>query len=88
MRKLFVPLILAASLGTAGAAFATTTTGTVDSINLVRPSVTLADGTEYLFPDTEAAADRLDNFKPGDMVIINWVTNGTGHDANSISPAN
>jgi ribosomal protein S1 len=87
MRKLIFPLILAASLG-ATAASATTSYGTIEAINAPRLAVTLSDGVTYTFDADSVAADRLDNFKVGDEVSINWITVGTAHEGRAISPAN
>lgn len=91
MRKLLIPLTFAAATLAAGSAFAATATGAIQSINLERPSVTLEDGTVYIFKSAQYTMQRLETFKPGDMVQITWDQVGTGaqsHDALTISPVN
>lgn len=88
MRNFIMPLTLVAALGTASAASAATSTGTIDAINPAQMTVTLSDGSVYAFPDTSDAATRLANFKPGDEVVIHWIHVGTALDATAMSPEN
>lgn len=84
MRKLLVPLALMAAIGTASAASAATSVGTIEAIDPGQMTVTLTDGSVYHF----AKNTDLANFYVGDQVSINWAHAGTAMDANSISPVN
>ena len=61
--------------------------GTIATINAVGDTVTLSDGTTYVFED-DAFADRLHYFKPGDEVSITWRTVGDRIEGVAISPVN
>ncbi|MEZ5769341.1 MAG: hypothetical protein R3D80_17955 [Paracoccaceae bacterium] len=61
--------------------------GTIATINAVGDTVTLSDGTTYVFEDG-AFADRLHCFKPGDEVSITWRTVGDRIEGVAISPVN
>ncbi len=82
MRKLLIPLAIAATLGASGAALAATSMGTVATISPLLGTVTLTDGSAYRFDLMNANA--LSNFMAGDKVTIDYV--GGSADALAISP--
>ncbi len=75
--------VLAAGLMVAGAAFASQTSGTIASVNLKANSVTLTNGTTYYLP----AQFRLDGFRAGERVSLDWAMKGGMHDATSMRGA-
>lgn len=87
MLKKLVPVTLIAALGLGSAAYAYTDAGTIAKINEVSDTVTLVDGSVFVFDD-EDYADRLHSFKPGDEVTITWHHVGTKLEAVAISPVN
>jgi len=89
MRKLMmIPLTLALGLGAASGAFAANASGQITQINPMTGWVTLDNGTAYDFSRLTGYETKLDNFKVGDVVSVNYTTVGTGLDGNAIAPAN
>jgi Cu/Ag efflux protein CusF len=87
MRKTLLPLALVASLAATTGAFASSAVGTIKAIDTATYTVTLANGTQYTFPENADFKAKLADFKVGDEVTIDWALSGTGHDAVSIAPA-
>ena len=86
MRSNFVSvLLLTAGLGIASAAMAapTDTVGTIKAIDAKVMSVTLQDGTVYMFPK----GVKLDGFKVGEKVSLMWEMKGAVHEATEIKAA-
>ena len=86
MRSNFVSvLLLTAGLGIASAAMAATTdtVGTIKAIDAKVMSVTLQDGTVYMFPK----GVKLDGFKVGEKVSLMWEMKGAVHEATEIKAA-
>ncbi|MCB1356825.1 MAG: hypothetical protein KDK53_10110 [Maritimibacter sp.] len=86
MRNLFVPALIVATLGTSSFAYAETAGGVIQSIDRTQGFVTLDNGARYDFTDMANHENVLTNFKTGDTVAINYVTQGSAAAANSISP--
>lgn len=84
MRALIAPLAVLTTLGTAGVASADTTMGTVAEVNGSTGELTLENGMAFEFADADA--DRLDTFKPGDMVSVTWVSVGDSREGQTVSP--
>lgn len=87
MLNKIAPLALVAALGLGSAAQALTDTGTVASVNEVRDTITLTNGSTFSFSDA-GYAERLKSFKPGDQVSVAYHHVGTSLEATSISPVN
>lgn len=90
MRKYLFPLAIVAALGTAGAALANESTGTIKMIDEASHTVTLTDGSAYVFPNKKEMTAALESFKAGDHVKITWVEGqgsetGMPRDASAIS---
>ena len=86
MRSNFASIVLlTAGLGFASAAMAasTDTVGTIKSIDAKVMSVTLQDGTIYMFPK----GAKLDGFKVGEKVSLIWEMKGAVHEATEIKAA-
>ncbi len=77
----------AIAISPVSAVLAQTGVGTVATVDAVCDTVTLTDGTTYVFDDEEYA-DRLHCFKPGDEVSITWHHVGDRMEASAISPVN
>lgn len=86
MRKLIVPVLIFATLGTSGFASAESAGGVIQSIDRTRGQVTLDNGARYDFTNMTNHENVLNNFKTGDTVAINYATRGSAAAANSISP--
>lgn len=84
MRNIITPLALVATLGTAGAALANSTDGTIAEVSGITGDVTLENGMAFRFDDDRA--DRLETFKPGDRVSIDWIAVGDLKEGRQISP--
>lgn len=82
-----ITLIAAIGVGIGGAAFADTEVGTIASVDNVCGTVTLVDGTTFIFDDEDYAA-RLHCFKAGDEVAVTYHHLGTKLEADAISPVN
>lgn len=86
MRSNFATIVLlTASLGFASAALATPTDtiGTIKAIDAKVLSVTLQDGTVYMFPN----GVKLDGYKVGEKVSLIWEMKGSVHQATEIKAA-
>lgn len=85
MRKLALPLALAATLATASLAFAApqTVTNTIKSLNAKAMTITLSDGTVYELP----AKFKISSLKIGEKVVVTWDLKGKKHIATAVVPA-
>ena len=83
MRSNLLPLLAAAGIALAGAAFAADSAGTITSIDAKALTVTLQDGTLYYLP----AGFKLDAFKVGEKVTITWDMKGGKHEASAMTAA-
>jgi hypothetical protein len=70
MHKLLFPALLAAGLGTASAATATTEVGLLESVDPATAQVSFIDGETFNFPNTPGYRAHLSEFHPGEMVAI------------------
>ncbi len=66
MRIFLIAATAAALVGGASLAYAANTVGSIKSINTIKDSVTLANGSTYWAPKTM----KLSNFKVGEKVAI------------------
>jgi Cu/Ag efflux protein CusF len=84
MRKNILLLATIAGLGLSGVAFAATTTaGTIKSIDAKALSVTLDNGSVYVLP----AGFKADSLKVGEKVTIVWDMNGKAYEAETVTKA-
>lgn len=82
MRSYLLPLVLMTSLGAAGMAMAATTTeGTIKSLDMKAQTITLADGTVYYLP----ANFKDPGLKVGGKVSVVWDMKGTKRDATAVT---
>ncbi len=83
MRIQLMTTVLAVSLALGSAVFAAATvdTGTIKTIDAKAMTVTLSDGTVFYF----SAGVKLDGFKVGEKVMIDYTLAGNKHDATSIT---
>jgi Cu/Ag efflux protein CusF len=84
MRKLLVPLTLAAAVGFSGVAFAATSAqGMIKSIDSKAETITLSDGHTYQLPK----GFKLDSFKVGEKVSVLWEMKGGKYEASEVKAA-
>lgn len=84
MRTKILPLILVATMAASGAfAGATTTDGTIKSIDAKAMSITLADGTVYMLP----SGFKVDGLKVGEKVAVTWELKGKVNEASAVKMA-
>lgn len=83
MRFHVLPAVVATSLLMTGAAFAaaTTTTGTIKSMDMTAHSITLEDGTVYMLP----LGFKDPGLKVGEKVSVVWDMVGQAHDATAVT---
>ena len=81
MRSYFLPLALSLSFAAAGAMAATTTNGTIKSMDTKAHTLTMADGSVYVLPSTIKAS----GLKVGEKVAVIWDMKGTSKDASKVT---
>jgi len=83
MRSILLPVVTVLALGSASlamAAGATTTDGTIKTIDKKAHSVTLSDGSTYSMPKTV----KLKAFKVGEKVAVTWEQKGKVNEATAL----
>jgi len=83
MRSILLPVVTVLALGSASlamAAGATTTDGTIKTIDKKAHSVTLSDGSTYTMPKTI----KLKGFKVGEKVAVTWEKKGAVNAATAL----
>lgn len=85
MQTKLLAALVAGSVALSGAAFAATTTvGTIKSLDMTKHQITLQDGTVYMLPS--GYKDPV--LKVGEKVSITWDMQGQAHQASKVTMAN
>lgn len=82
MRSYLIPLAVIAAIGSAGLALAATTSeGTIKSMDMKAHTITLSDGTIYQLP----AGFKDPGLKVGEKVAVTWTEVGGKYDASAVT---
>ena len=83
MRMFTSAALATAFLGAVSVAYAADATGTIKSLDTVKDSVTLDNGSTYMAPKSV----NLSDFKVGEKVTVSYSKAGATMDITSIKPA-
>lgn len=83
MRIQLLSIATVAIIAASGAMAATTTTGTIKSMDMAKHSITLADGTTYTLPK----AFKDPGLKVGEKVAVMWDKKGALNEASEVTMA-
>ena len=83
MRMFASAALATALLGAASVAYAADATGTIKSLDTVKDSITLDNGSTYMLPKSV----KLSDFKVGEKVTVSYSKGGKTMDITSIKPA-